>query len=227
MSIDSLSSISQQFATGTLPSIQGANPSQQDSDGDSDSDSGRVHSSHGRGGAMGQAMMQTFSQLGLAMPTQGTTPAQGATPSSGTADTEGDQDDGQQSTGNVKADFRKFMHSMFEAMRNDAQASATGAQNAAGSDTGSAATGSATPAGNDFSSRLGALISQVSSGSNVPSDLQASFDAVVKDLQPSATAGGTQASAPTLKDFLTTLAQNMASSSTAAAGTGNLVSIQA
>jgi hypothetical protein len=192
-------------------------PSTTDSDGDGDHD-GAVHAGHHAGGAHGRghmrdAMAQALQSLGIALP-------QSAAGVSGTSTT---QSGSSASSDPVRTDLRQFMHSLFQAVKGES--SGGSADNAAPS----------TDQKGNFSTKLSALISQVSSGS-APADLQASFSKLMSDLQPQtstatdpagAGAPTSGASAVTLQALLSKLQQNLGVGGNSTPGVGNIVNTTA
>jgi len=183
--------------------------------GERDGNQGAHHAHHGhRAGGMHDALAQALQSLGLSVPAQDGT-ASSSTSSSGNADADGDHDGSATSDG-VKADMHQFMHALFDAVRSEksSSADAQGASDGRG----------------QSSSKLSALITDVSNGS-APADLQSSFDKLVADLQSagastqasSSDAGG-NASAVSLQSLLEKMQQNLGyGTSSATAAVGNTV----
>ncbi|HVO08409.1 MAG TPA: hypothetical protein VMT83_16570 [Burkholderiaceae bacterium] len=194
-----------------LSSLLAAGPAKACGDGQGQPGDGqepRVHHGHHRGGGMGHALTQALQDLGLSVPSNGTS----SSASSSGGGNDHDADDGSVAT--VRHDMRQFMHALFDAVRSQAPSGTT--------DASSSATGDA-QGKPDFSSALSAVITQVGNGS-APSSLQSAFDQLVADLQSGGTAsasaaadagtssgstsgGGSAASSITLQQLLTQMQQ--------------------
>jgi hypothetical protein len=152
------------------------------------------------GGGMGQALMQTLSQLGLTMPDQSASSSQSVMQTNAF----GDPNSSETQTSALKNDRRNFMHAFFQAV--DAQeASASSA----------AATASAGLAGSNVESGLSSVISQLASTST---DLAGS---AVENSLPSAISNALRAAGLTFSltaGNLPTHHSQLASTSTGLAG---------
>jgi hypothetical protein len=205
-----------------------------DPDGDGDGGGGPRRAQGARGhGAMQQAMLQALSELGLSPSPASATSGASSSSTNSSTDQASTIAQGNSSTGSVGKDMRHLMHALFQALKGAGQSADATA--AVGAGTASASTDPAQA----FSSRLSALISQVSSGS-APSDLQTAFATVVSDLQggtagngsapsSSTTSGGnsTSASAVTLQAFLSRLQQDIGYGGAPTQTTGNVISASA
>jgi len=216
MSIASIPSSSAQIATLQTSAAQRGG---RDCDGDGDGDHGGTAAADVdrlqtglASGRMGRTVLDALASLGLSVPDTSAQPeADGAAsaPSSAAGS----------SAQSLGAHLHQFMHAMFDAVRSEALATAQDG----------AASGPAKDAGSIFRAGMSALVADVAQG-EVSSQLQAAFNALVADLQPSRSSSGQSATPdPTisLKNVLVQLQQAFLYGDSGAPQPGMLVSATA